>query len=299
MTPAPNPCRGSLTHPLQAPRPKDPPPPSTRPASLRGPQVLRLSSPSLVGALTGLALLPPGAGRRRGRCGAATSLQLVRWGRRRSGHGVGDPGQRRRGTDAPKGRIIAGKGSRGHHKPPRCGHPECGEGQAPSPSAKCAIAPASPLALPPAAAATGTGTRLGCHHRDGGGGRGLAETLPGPLEGRTTARPRRGPCLTGPRRGPAPPGRRRQPPPRRTVPSRTEGRACARPEAGIAGPLEIAVPSARANLAPRTVVPQAPPCRTLPAHLGHTPPVVARGRLLEPGPSEASWFPPRRAHGEQ
>lgn len=121
-----------------SPRPPDLPP--------RFPSPGRLQPPAL-GALTGLALLPPGAGRRRGRCGAATSLQLVRWGRRRGGHGVGDLGQRRRrGTDAPSARTIAERGSRGQHKPPRCGHSERGEGQGPSRSAKCALAPASPPA---------------------------------------------------------------------------------------------------------------------------------------------------------
>lgn len=121
-----------------SPRPPDLPP--------RFPSPGRLQPPAL-GALTGLALLPPGAGRRRGRCGAATSLQLVRWGRRRGGHGVGDLGQRRRrGTDAPSARTIAERGSRGQHKPRRCGHSERGEGQGPSRSAKCALAPASPPA---------------------------------------------------------------------------------------------------------------------------------------------------------
>lgn len=136
MTPAPNPWRTSPTHLLQAPRPKDPSPPPWSPS----PRLLQ--PPTLFGALTGLALLPPGAGRRRGRCGAATSLQLVRWGRRRGGHGVGDPGQRRRGMDAPLGRTIARKGCRGRHRPPRCGRPEHVEGQAPSRSAKCALFPA-------------------------------------------------------------------------------------------------------------------------------------------------------------
>lgn len=121
----PQPCRGSPTHPLRGPRPKDPrfPAPARPPSEV--PKSRASPAPGPLGALTGLALLPPGAGRRRGRCGAATSLQLVRWGRRRGGHGVGDPGQRRRrGTDAPSARTIAEKGSRGQHKPPRCGHPE-------------------------------------------------------------------------------------------------------------------------------------------------------------------------------
>lgn len=147
MTPAPNSCRASPTHPLRGPQPEDPrfPPPARPPSEV--PQSRGSPAPSPLGALTGLALLPPGAGRRRGRCGAATSLQLVRWGRRRGGHGVGDLGQRRRrGTDAPSASTIAGKGSRGQHKPPRCGHPEWGEGQGPSRSAKCALAPASPPA---------------------------------------------------------------------------------------------------------------------------------------------------------
>lgn len=60
---------------------------------------------------------------------------------------MGDLGQRRRrGTDAPSARTIAERGSRGQHKPPRCGHSERGEGQGPSRSAKCALAPASPPA---------------------------------------------------------------------------------------------------------------------------------------------------------
>lgn len=69
---------------------------------------------------TGLALLPPGAGRRRGRCGAAASLQLVRWGRRRGGHGLGDPSQRRWGMEASSGRTIARRGVRGSAAPPSC-----------------------------------------------------------------------------------------------------------------------------------------------------------------------------------
>lgn len=61
---------------------------------------------------------------------------------------MGDPGQRRRETDAPSGRTIARKGCRGQPRPPRCGHPEGSEGQAPSRSAHCAFFPASLPARP-------------------------------------------------------------------------------------------------------------------------------------------------------
>lgn len=55
-------------------------------------------------------------------------------------------GQRRRGTDAPSGCTIAGKGSQGQRRAPRCSHPEARREEAPSPSANCALAPASPPA---------------------------------------------------------------------------------------------------------------------------------------------------------
>lgn len=146
----------------------------------------------------------------------------MEWGARVSGGG---------GRTRPWVAPSPGKGVGGQRKSPRCGHPEHSEEQSPSPSAKCALVPASP----PAAAATGTGTRLGRHHGAGEGGRGLAPRgravpLHGPRGGSGQPAPRAGgaSCLGG-----------------WAVPSRAEGRAPGRP--GRSG----RVPSADAHVGPR------------------------------------------------
>lgn len=90
---------------------------------------------------------------------------------------MGGPGQRRRETDAPSGRTIARKGCRGQPRPPRGGHPEGSEGQAPSRSAQSRP---SPPHGPPAAAATGTGSRPGRLLGAGWGGGAWARPAPRP-----------------------------------------------------------------------------------------------------------------------
>jgi hypothetical protein len=148
----------------------------------QGPPVPILPAP--LSCLTGLALLPPGAGRRRGRCGAATSLQLVRWGRRRGGHGVGDRSQRRRGMEAPSGCTITQKGSRGQRRPPSYSKPKALRGGGAEPERELR---AGSTCRPPAAAATGTGTRIGRHHqarREGETGTGQALKPGSPGRGR-------------------------------------------------------------------------------------------------------------------
>ena len=154
MTPRPQPLEGSthLSFPLSLPSLQGPQPENRHlpgpPALPPGPRVLSLASasPSPLSVLTGLALLSPGAGRRRGRCGAATSLQLVRWGRRRGGHGVGDPGQQRRGTDAPSGCTMARKGRQGRRRPPRGRKPDVRRGGGAEPRRQLHARPASPPA---------------------------------------------------------------------------------------------------------------------------------------------------------
>ena len=153
MNPCPQPLEG-FTHPPFSPEPPlpsalsargpPPPPPASPPSEV--PEFSASPVPGPLSALTGLALLPPGAGWRRGRCGAATSLQLVRWGRRRGGHGVGDRGQRRRGTDAPWGCTMARKGRQGRRRPPRGSKPEVRRGGGGEPGRQLHACPASPPA---------------------------------------------------------------------------------------------------------------------------------------------------------
>lgn len=151
-SPAPTPRRASPTHPfrsslpsLRGPQSEDrhlPRPPVLPPKS----RVVSLASPCALSSLTGLALLPPGAGRRRGRCGAATTLQLVRWGRRRGGHGVLDRGQRRRGSDAPSGCTMAQKRRQGRRRPPRGSKPGVRRAVGAEPGRQLRAHPASPPA---------------------------------------------------------------------------------------------------------------------------------------------------------
>lgn len=221
MTPAPNPCRDSATHPLQAPRPKAPrlPPPAQPPSEVPkssvspAPAFSALSPalpcflPVLGGAGGGAGPPPPSS-----LSGGGGAEAAMEWGTRVSGGG---------GRTRPRVASSPGKGVGGTTSPRAAATPSAARGRrrARLPSARSPQPhrpPSRPRPQPPepelgSAATTETAGEGGDWPRQSE-----------PLQGRTTARPRRGPRLTGPRRGPAPPGRRRPAAsgPDRTIPGR-------------------------------------------------------------------------------
>lgn len=256
MTLAPNPCRGSATHPLQAPWPTAPrlPPPAQPPSEVPKSSVspapgfsalspaLPCFLPVLGGAGGGAGPPPPSS-----LSGGGGAEAAMEWGTRVSGGG---------GRTRPRAASSPGKGVGGTTPSAARGRRRARLPSARSPQPH--RPPSRPRPQPPepelgSAATTETAGEGGDRPRH-------SEPLRAvPLHGRAGGRVLRGggarPLLRADgggclRAGPYHPG-----------PTGVPVRA----EAGIAGPLEIGVPSARANLAPRTVVPQAPPCRSLPA----------------------------------